>query len=371
MSDLYSLSDMENISEEDVKARILARLKSTLQTREGSFANDVISAVAAEQCNLYHSIAGLLGMFYVDESSGEYIDKQAAQIGIVRKEGTRAACSITFTGEDGAVVPAGTLFSTYSGLSMSLTADAVISAGIASGTLTAEDVGVAYNISAGEIISTIKNYSGITGYTNAQATGGTDRETDAALLERYYKRLRCPPTSGNPYQYQQWAESVNGVGAARIVSKWAGAGTLKVILASQAKEPVEIDVVTAAAAYIETVRPVGPAVTVVSANAHNMAITANVTVDGTTTKTAVQAAFSASCKEYLQSLVAGAFDDTIDTDFETVDSKTYTVNYNHLVYLLLNIPGVTDYSALTAGGGTSNITIAADAVPVLTEVVVS
>lgn len=362
----------EDISVEGIKSDMLARLaNSDLQTREGSFANDVLSAAALEIYNLYHSMDALLPIFYLDETSGEYIDKQAAVFGLIRKAGTKAACTITFTGSDGSVVPAGAAFYTQAGLAYSLDAAVTISAGTATGTLTAAEVGDAYNIGAGEIVTALKNYSGVTGYANAAATGGTDSETDAALLARYLNQLRRAPTSGNPYHYQQWAESVDGVGAARIVSKWDGPGTVKVILASQDMEPVDETVRAAAVAYIETQRPVGPAVTAVSATAHDLAVAATITIDGTTTLATVQAAFQAALESYLQDLAKSAFADAIDLDFETLEDKTYTVSYNRVSYLLLSIPGVRDFSALAVGGGTANITIAADEVPVLTEVTVS
>jgi len=362
----------EDITVEGIKSDMLARLtNSDLQTREGSFANDVLSAAALEIYNLYHSMDALIPMFYLDETSGEYIDKQAAVFGLTRKAGTLAACTITFTGSDGSTVPAGAVYYTQAGLAFTLDADATITAGTATGTLTAAEVGDAYNIGAGEIVTALQNYSGVTGYANGAATGGTDAETDAALLSRLQNQLRRAPTSGNPYHYQQWAASVDGVGAARIVSKWDGPGTVKVILASQNMEPVDETVRAAAVAYIEKERPVGPAVTVVSATAHDLAVMATITIDGTTTLATVQAAFQAALESYLQDLAKSAFDDAIDLDFETMEGKTYTVSYNRVSYLLLSISGVKDFSVLTVGGGTENITIAADEVPVLTEVTVS
>jgi len=268
-------------------------------------------------------------------------------------------------------VPAGTPFYTQSGLTYTLSADITIAGGTASGSLTAESVGVAYNISSGEITSTLKNYSGISGYTNGAASGGTDAETDTALLARLQAQLRRAPTSGNPYHYQSWAESVDGVGAVRVISKWSGPGTVKVLLASQAMEPVASDVVTAAAAYIETQRPVGPAVTVLSASGHELAVAATVSIDGTTTKAKVQTAFETAVWEYLKSLVSENFTSAIDLDFDTLESKTYTVLYNRIAFLLLSVPGVVDYSSLTVAGGTANLTIAADEVPKLTGVTVS
>ena len=221
----------EELTEEQVKARITGRLNTHLLTGEGSFTGDVIAALAVEICSCYHAMDGLTGMFYVDETSGAYIDKQAAVVGITRKAGTAASCTLTVTGTDGAEIPAGTPFYTAAGLAFYLDGAVTVSDGTGAGTLTAAEPGAAYNIGEGEIVSTLKNYSGISGYTNGAASGGTDPETDEALVARYYARMRRSPTSGNAYHYQQWAGEVDGVGYARVISKWAGAGTVKVLLA--------------------------------------------------------------------------------------------------------------------------------------------
>ena len=271
----------EHITVEGIKAGILGRLKTDLDKREGSQTNDEISAISAELAEAYHSMDALVPAFYLDETSGAYIDKQAAVVGIVRKAGAKASCVITFTGTDGASVPAGTPFYTAAGLAYYLEEAVVIAGGTASGTLTAAEPGDGYNIGAGEITQPLRNYSGISGYANEAATGGTDPETDAALLARYLERMRRTPTSGNPYHYQSWANSVDGVGASRVISKWNGAGTVKVVLADTEMEPASEATVAACAAFVESQRPVGAAVTVVAAQAKEMAVTAVVSIDGT------------------------------------------------------------------------------------------
>ncbi|MEA4934902.1 MAG: baseplate J/gp47 family protein [Lawsonibacter sp.] len=361
----------EDLTVEGIKGRILSRLTTELQTREGSFTNDVISASAAEICECYHSLDALLPAFYVDETSGTYIDRQAGMLGIVRKAGTLARCSISFTGEDGASVPVGTPFYTAAGLAFYLEQAVTVADGVASGTLIAAQVGDAYNVGAGDIVATLRNYTGITSYTNCTAAGGSDPESDASLLGRYLERMRRTATSGNPYHYQLWATSVDGVGAARVISKWDGAGTVKVVLAGVDMEPPVADVVTACGAYIESQRPVGPAVTTVAAGAQELAVAVGVTIDGTTTKAEVKISFETAVRDYLNRLAREAFADNIDLQLEPLNSKSYTVLYNRIAFLLLSIPGVVDYTALTVGGGTANITIDADKLPVLTGVTVT
>lgn len=102
----------EDMTPEKIRKRILARLETNLQTREGSFTNDIIAAAAAELSECYHSLDALVPAFYVDETSGPYIDKQAATVGIFRKAGTEAECTLLLAGAEGAQVPAGTPFYT-------------------------------------------------------------------------------------------------------------------------------------------------------------------------------------------------------------------------------------------------------------------
>ncbi len=58
---------------------------------------------------LYQQFPGLLSMAFPDETAGEYIDKHAAQIGMVRTPGQKAVVLIVFTGVDGTYIPAGTV----------------------------------------------------------------------------------------------------------------------------------------------------------------------------------------------------------------------------------------------------------------------
>lgn len=364
----------EHMTPEKIKSRVLGRLKTDLQTREGSFTHDVIAAAAEEICEVYHALDALVPAFYVDETSGEYIDRQAGIVGIVRKAGTAARCPITFTGSEGASIPAGAAYYTASGalaasgLAFYLEAPVTIRDGTGEGTLIAAEVGDAYNIAAGEIVTALRNYGGVTGFTNAEADGGTDPETDEALLARYLERMRKPATSGNPWHYQLWAKEVEGVGAARVVSKWNGPGTVKVIVADQDLRPATEAAVAACAAHIEAERPIGPEVTVEAAKTLEVTVEAAVTLEGGVALSGVREALEEAAAEYFRSTAAPAFGGSVDLQFETMEEGAYPLLYNRIAFLLLSIPGVADYTALTLNGGTENLSVPADTLPVLKEV---
>jgi len=345
----------ENITPESIKANILAAIDTNLDTREGSFLNEMITPVAMELWKCYQSLKALIPIAFVDETSGPYIDKRCEEYGIKRKAGTKATAEINFTGSSGAVIPAGTAFLTAGGLEFRLKEQVTLVDGAGTGLLEAVNVGEAYNVDAGEITSIVRAIPGLTSFTNAAASGGTDPETDEALLARLNARRQTPAISGNAYHYRQWALEVNGVGDAKVLPLWEGPGTVKVLLVGPEKQPVDESVVSACALHIAEESPIGAIVTVESAEGLTINVEAAVTIDSTTTKAKVQEQLVSKLDTYLKSL---AF-------------KGYTLLYNRVAFFLLDIDGVVDFTSLKINGGTGNITIAESQVPVLGTVTVT
>ena len=58
--------------------------------------------------------------------------------------------------------------------------------------------------------------------------------------------------------------SIDGVGGCRVVPLWNGAGTVKVIIVNSEMQSAGNELVKAVADYIESVRPIGATVTVIS-----------------------------------------------------------------------------------------------------------
>jgi len=344
----------EDKTPESIKAEILSDLTLT-DTREGSYTNDLVGPVALELWKLYDSMNALIPIVYVDETSGEYIDKKAGYYGIVRKPGTKAYATMHFTGNDGTIIPQGTVFLTADGLEFETEESVTITGGIASVVANAAEVGELYNVAAGTITQQIVSISGLSSITNEAAVGGTDPESDKSLVERLYNYLQKPATSGNVYHYEQWALEVDGVGGVKVVPLWNGAGTVKVLIVGPNKTPVDSAIVTQCAEHIELYRPIGATVTVMSAEGLAINVEATISIESTTTKAAVQAAFESSLAAYLQSI---AF-------------NKYEIVYNRIAFMLLDIEGVIDYSSLTVNGGTVNITVGDDQVPIAGTVVIS
>lgn len=340
----------EDLTAEKIKEDILNRIATDIDTREGSFTNDMVSGIAYEIWRLYQSLDALIPIVYIDETSGKYIDMRCEEYGITpRKAGRKATTTLSFTGTDGTVIPKGKEFVTAEGLEFLTDKAVTIISGAASVTATAAETGENYNVDAGTITRQYANINGLSTVTNTAATGGTNTEEDSALVARLYDHLQKPATSGNTAHYKQWALEVDGVRDAKVIPLWDGPGSVKVLIVGSNNEPVNSRIVEECAEHIEKSRPIGAAVTVVSAEGIEINVTASVIIDSSTTKEKAQAAFREAIASYLQGI---AF-------------KTYTVAYNRIAYLLLDIDGVIDYTLLTVNGDVENITISEDQVPII------
>lgn len=352
--------DFDSLTPEGVQDMLRAFVEDDLglYAGEGGLLNIILAPGAYVFWEALQALRAQVPISFVDETSGAYIDKAAAAYGITRKPGTPASVDVTFTGTANAVVPAGTMCVTADGLGF-LTDEELTLGESSSGTVsaTSDDVGAVYNVPAQAIVTTQESVAGVSGVTNdAAAAGGTDPETDAALFARLDAYRKTPPTSGNDRHYHQWALEVNGIGAASVIRCWDGPGTVKVIVADMELRPVEEDKVAEVAAYIETQRPVTAEVTVESAEGVGVQVAVTVETDGTVSKPATEQAFTDRLAEYLGTLA-------FQTGAEVV--------YNRVLAIVMGLDGVTDCSGLTVNGGTANVPLDADEVPLLGTVTVN
>ena len=183
----------EDKTPEAIKAEILAAIRQSqgLSAMAGGFADGVAGPVAEQLSEAYRALEGVTSMLFVDESSGGYIDLVGGQYyNITRREGTRAYCDISFSGTPGLVIPKGTAFLTAGGLSYALMAAVALGPeGTGRGRLEAAEAGSAYNVEAGAIDRMYVNLTGLTDYHSEAAAGGTDAESDAALLARVREKV--------------------------------------------------------------------------------------------------------------------------------------------------------------------------------------
>lgn len=343
----------------DILTRMRGNVPSDVDTSEGSFVNDALAPVSIEIAEQEMNLDQiLLQAFAITAAAGGYSDaleNRCAEFGLSRKPGTAATVSLQFTGADGTYISV--TVQTDAGLQYTA-ARVTVSGGTGTATGTAADIGAAYDVPAGAIDGFPVAISGLTSVTNiAPAAGGTDEESDGALLARLLAQVQAPSTSGNKSDYKLWALSVAGIGGAKIFPLCNGNGTVKVCLIDSNKQPASAGLISAVQNYIESVRPIGAAVSYEAAAGLTVNVAASLTLASGYTDSGVQAAVQAAITAYLQGV---AFSDNLSAAPE----QDY-VSYARISEAILGVTGVLDLSGLTVNEGTANITVGAEQVAVL------
>ena len=319
----------------------------------GSFFYDLLYPVAEQVYRLQGKISDLDLNAFALTAVGEYLDRKVAEQGIKRKQATFATGIVRISGDVGATIQKGSKVAADEVLFAVDKTTVIPNNGYIDLPATCVIAGAVGNVNIGDICYFPVTLPKLTEVTNiTEFTGGYDEESDSELLERYLERVSRPNVSGNKYHYIEWAKEVSGVGDASVIPLWNGPGTVKVVIVDSLNQPADDDLIAAVSEHIETLRPIGAKVTVVSAS--ELTITVAVNVSNTVTDEMTES-ISDAVKNYLskEALVKGY------------------ISYAKIGSIILAVDGVEDYSSLRVNSGTSNITIADGAVPVLGSVSVT
>lgn len=332
----------------EIRDRMLALIPAEYDRSEGSFPWDNLAAVAIEQDALYAEQSDILKQAFPQTCTiYEIMVLHAAAANITPNLATKAIAPVTLLGASGAIIPAGSLVSTQGGVQYETVAEATIVSVSIDTTVRALVAGAAGNVPTGAISSIPVSIPGVSGVANASpARGGTELEDIESLRERILEAEQLPATSGNAAHYKVWAKDVDGVGDARVLPLWAGNGTVKVVLIDANKEPASGSIVTEAAAYIETKRPIGATVTAVAAIALDIDISATVTLDSGYTVLGVTPAVESAITAYLSGIA-----------FKGPNEAPVAVSYAQISTAILSVPGVLDHTGLLVNTGTANIAV--------------
>lgn len=344
-------------TEQAILARMLGVVSDAIDKRQGSIAYDLTDPAAQELAQAYINLDLALSYAFLNEDMpSDLLTQAASDLGVDRKPAVQAEGIVSLMGPIDQLVPLGTQVRTDDGEYFTTLTDVILTLGRANVGVRAVEGGTVGNVRAGDVNTLIGDLVGVVSVTNeADFSGGVNEESDAALLERTYDKVRKPATSGNVYHYEQWAKEVSGVGDAKAFPVWNGPGTVKVVLLSDDKRTPAPQIIADATQYIESVRPIGPTVTVVGVSELPINVSATLTLAEGATLEDAQADFEQAFSAYLESL---AFADNL-------------VRYTQIAALLLGVPRIIDYANLTVNGGTANVQTTEEQVAVVGTVTLS
>lgn len=376
MAEFKIPSFLQNYTTDDVYASMRAMLPDDIDSSEGSHTWNLLmptAMVAAQLCE--YVLPQVIQLIFPEWSYGEYLDAHAQTRGMSRKEATPATGEITITGAENTVIPVGSMFSTASlnggdpSISYETTEAATIpSTGSVTVSIEASEAGSQGNTGANTIIFVSSSVVGITGVTNADpVTGGTDEETDEALIARIveYDQTQGDSYVGNVSDYKRWAMSLAGVGNATIIPPTDATGMITIVLTDTNGDPASQTLCTEVYDYIMSpdnpesrLAPINADIDVVSPTPVDIYVKAAVEMAGEAVLTDITASFLTQLKAYMSE----AMDD-------------HEIKITKISALLSAIDGVNDFTDLQIGKsssgtityGTTNIAITATELPTVSE----
>lgn len=248
-----------------LRSRIIADIELATG-KPASLRGDIYYPLAMAHAGGCYGLHGHLDynrdQLFDDSSDDEHLLLRAAEFGIYQIPAARAEGSATINGNDGAVIPAETLFKLGDVL-WRVTADATVASGSATLTLRAVTAGLSGNLAPGTMATIMTTVIGVD--TQAEIitmTGGADAEAVARVRERLAERKQNPPMGGAPHDYVAWAKEAHvDVTRAWCYSNENGPGTVVIrFVTDELESPIPtLTHITAVSDYVDSVRPAGMA----------------------------------------------------------------------------------------------------------------
>jgi uncharacterized phage protein gp47/JayE len=284
-------------------SQLITRIEGDLKSRVpgaagGILRRSVLAVIARVVAGAVHGVYGFIGylarQFFPDQSEADWLVRHASLFGITRKAARKATGPVTFTGSDGATIPAGTVLLRDDGAEYTTDAAGTIQGGSVDIDVTAASAGIAGNTSTGVTLTLDSPLSSVDSEattTGDGLTGGTDAETDDNLRSRLLQRMRETPQGGSDQDYVRWAREVAGVTRAWVFPNNTGLGTVGVTFVRDEDNSIipstsDVDDVQA---HIDDRRPVTADVTVFAPTSVALDFEIRVTPDTTDVRDAIEA----------------------------------------------------------------------------------
>lgn len=232
-----------------------------------SFLGVISRAVAGLAHLLYSYLSWTAEQVFPDTAELEFLNRWASIWGIERNEATFAQFNITVTGNEGGIVPAGTIYKRNDGRQYEVDSEITIPVGLTiEGQVNATESGANGDMNVGDKLNLISPIANV----DSEATiasivvDADDTESDDSLRERLLNRLQLPPLGGSANDYIQWAREVTGVTRSWVLPLAYGAGTVGVSFVTDNEDPIipSPAKVTEVQEYIDFRKPVTALVTV-------------------------------------------------------------------------------------------------------------
>ncbi|MFV2030585.1 baseplate J/gp47 family protein [Neisseria sp. S1] len=319
---------------EQIRASILRDTQSLDPTADISPDSDHYvhaSRLASVAVGQYAHQAWIVRQIFPDTADSEYLERHANLRGLKRRNATTAAGYADISGTAGAEIAAGLLIKRGDYLYRTLSTAVVGHGGMVQIPIAALDNGTVTHAKAAAA-QFMAAPAGVQSECVITVEGGTDAESDAALLDRLLERIRRPAAGGNKYDFKNWALNVDGVTSAYVYPLRRGEGTVDIVITSSGGMPSE-DTIKKCQDYIDEVRPVTARnVLVMAPISVEVDVTASVYIPGVAD---VQSPVERALEEHFAKIEPG--DDVVVSQIEAVISNVAGVSDRHLTAPAANL----------------------------------
>lgn len=339
----------ESMTFESILRRMLGRIPSTMDKREGSIIYDALAPAAVELQLMYIEADVILKETFADTATRQYLIRRAYERGVAPFDATYAILK----GEFNINVPIGARFNCAE-------LNYIVTEKITDGQfkMQCESLGIVGNKNFGRLIP-IDYIDGLESATLTELLIPSEDEEDTELFrKRYLDSFRTQAFGGNRADYIEKVGALAGVGGVKVYRAWDGGGTVKlVIIDSDFKEPsaelidkvqTEIDPVVNGGEGLG-IAPIDHRVTVFGV--------APIAVDVETTITFADGWSFADVEQYIY--------DAIDDYFKELnatwsDNESLSVRISQIETRLLDIEGVIDIADTKLNGEGKNLILSGD-----------
>lgn len=351
------IPDFLKETENDIHQRMLSNAPSDINIIEGDFFWDATRPTAIEVSNIKNIVLQhLLKLMFLQSTEGVYLDLLAAEYNMTRKPATKAIQIIKVTGKEGTIISTDMKVSTKSDEKASITFQFIESGTIGEEgfiELKAEclEEGTIGNAVPNTITILLTSKPGINAITNTSIYKyAVDKQSDEDFKEEVIQYIKEPGMSGNDADYRKWCNEVDGIGETKVYGLWNGKGTVKCIVMSDNSTSVTSEVLNKVYEHVESLRPIGPTITIESAAEKNINISATISYNSAILLSDIQEEFKNKVEKYIKQEIA---------------FKKDIISIAKIGSFLLDCEGVLDYTNLKINNNSGNLVLNDNEVPIL------
>lgn len=347
----------EDMTYEYILNRMINRVSTqypNLDIREGSIIFNALASAAIELAIMYTELDNVLDESFVDTASRDYLLIKCKESGI-NVDAFEASYGV-HKGLFDVEVPIGSMWNCDL-YNYEVTSYIGMENGYHAYRLICSTEGTTPNNITGDL-TPLSEY--VDDLTYAELTDclieGENESSDDEIRETYYTYISANANDGNVAQYKTWCELYDGIGHSQIIPLWNGSNTVKVSILNSSNGVASQTLVDEFQNYLDPnvegmgngVAPIGAFVTVTTATEIPISVSADVKLQAGYTDTS-------------------EITDAVENYFRSISYDKLIVAYMNVGATILNVEGVESISNLKINGGTSDVILYTEEIPVLSD----